>query len=196
MLLRGPPVPLSADIERGLLDGRMPQSMRAHRGTDAPVVIESGNFAHIYLTRDRKPMEAQELLSEYRNVVARASRHPDIGMVAVRRGDSAVALVKGGVYGPNEIANAPLANEFCKRAVADYLRELPHLRTAGDLVLFGEAVRPGATVGFAWEFGSHGGLTRTETRSMVCWPSSAPVDLSGLSHCVRLHQRLAGAYRA
>jgi hypothetical protein len=196
MLMRGPPVPLSEDLERGLLDGRAPQSLRAHRGTDTPVVIESGNFAHVYLTRDRTPMEAQELLSEYRNVVARASRHPDIGMVAVRRGDSAVALVTGGVYGPNEIAHAPLANEFCKRAVADYLRELPHLRTAGDLVLFGEAVRPGATVGFAWEFGSHGGLTRTETRSMVCWPSSAPVDLSGLSHCVRLHQRLAGAYRA
>ena len=107
-----------------------------------------------------------------------------------------MALVKGGVYGPDEIVNAPLASEFSRRAVADYLRELPHLRTAGDLVLFGEAVQPGATVGFAWEFGSHGGLTHTETRSMVCWPSNAPVDLSGLSHCVRLHQRLAEAYRA
>jgi hypothetical protein len=51
-------------------------------------------------------------------------------------------------------------------------------------------------VGFAWEFGSHGGLTRTETRSTVCWPSDAPMDLSGLSHCTRLHQRLAEAYRA
>jgi len=196
MLLRGPPVPLSPDIERALLDGRPGNLLRAHRGTDVPVVVESGNFAHIYLTRDRQPLEARELLAEYRDVVARASRHPDIGIVALRRGDSAVALVKGGVYGPEEIENAPLAAEFSKRAVADYLRELPHLSTAGDLVLFGEAVRPGGTVGFAWEFGSHGGLTRTETRSIVCWPRNAPVDLSGLSHCVRLHERLAGAYRA
>jgi hypothetical protein len=100
------------------------------------------------------------------------------------------------VYGPDEVARAPLAEEFSRRAVEDYLRELPHLRTAGDLVLFGEAVQPGATVGFAWEFGSHGGLTQTETRSTICWPSNAPVDLSSLSHCVRLHQRLSEAYRA
>ncbi|MDY7229668.1 alkaline phosphatase family protein [Hyalangium rubrum] len=196
MLLRGAPVPLSADVERGLLDGRSPLPVRAPRGTDAPVIVESGNFAHVYLTRDREPLEALELLSEYRDVVARASRHSDIGIVALRRGGGAVALVKGGVYGPDEVVHAPLASEFSKRAVADFLRELPHLRTAGDLVLFGEAVRPGTTVGFAWEFGSHGGLTLTETRSTVCWPSNAPVDLSGLSHCVRLHQRLAGAYRA
>ncbi|MBN1206124.1 MAG: alkaline phosphatase family protein [Myxococcaceae bacterium] len=196
MLLRGAPVPLSADVERGLLDGRAREPSRAPRGAGTPVVIESGNFAHVYLTREHVPLEALELLAHHREVLARATRHPDIGMVALRRGSSAVALVKGGAYGPKEIANAPLAEEFCRRAVADYLRELPHLRTAGDLVLFGEAVQPGTTVGFAWEFGSHGGLTRTETRSTVCWPSDGPVELSGLSHCVRLHQRLSEAYRA
>jgi hypothetical protein len=196
MLLRGAPVPLSPDVERGLLDGRAPGATRPPRGTDTPVVVESGNFAHVYLTREPAPLEAAELVAHHREVLARASRHPDIGIVAVRRGNSAVALVKGQVYGPDEVSNAPLAQEFCRRAVADYLRELPHLRTAGDLVLFGEAVQPGATVGFAWEFGSHGGLTRTETGSTVCWPSDAPVDLSGLSHCVRLHQRLSEVYRA
>jgi hypothetical protein len=195
MLLRGAPVPLSPDVERGLLDGRPPGNTRPPRGTDTPVVVECGNFAHVYLTREPTPLEATELLAHHREVLARASRHPDIGLVALRRGNSGVALVKGQVFGPDEVANAPLAEEFSRRAVADYLRELPHLRTAGDLVLFGEAVQPGATVGFAWEFGSHGGLTRTETRSTVCWPSDAPVDLSGLSHCTRLHQRLAEAYR-
>jgi hypothetical protein len=196
MLLRGAPVPLSPDVERGLLDGRAPGATRPPRGTDVPVVVECGNFAHVYLTREPTPLEAAELLAHHREVLARASRHPDIGLVALRRGNSAVALVKGQVFGPDEVVNAPLGAEFCRRAVADYLRELPHLRTAGDLVLFGEAVQPGATVGFAWEFGSHGGLTRTETRSTVCWPSDAPVDLSGLSHCTRLHQRLAEVYRA
>ncbi len=195
-LLRGPGVPLSPDIERGLLDGRPLGAARAPRGTDSPVVVESGNFAHVYLTREHTPLEAAELVAHHRDVLARASRHPDIGMVAVRRGNSAVALVKGGVYGPDDIASAPLAEEFSRQAVADYLRELPHLSTAGDLVLFGDAVAPGSTVGFAWEFGSHGGLTKTETRSTVCWPGDAPVDLSGLSHCVRLHQRLSEAYRA
>ena len=72
---------------------------------------------------------------------------------------------------------------------------LPHMSTAGDLVLFGQALPEGGTVGFAWEFGSHGGLTRTETDSFVCWPHSLPVDLSSLGHCTELHERLSSVYR-
>ncbi len=195
VLLGGEPLPLPEDVRRGLLDGReVPNTLEA-RPEQEPVVIEAGNFAHIYLTRERTPLEAAELVARHPEVVARAARNPDIGLVAMRRGNQAVALVKGGVYGANEVDQAPLSPEFSRQAVADFLRELPHMKTAGDLVLFGEAVQRGGTVGFAWEFGSHGGLTKTETRSMVCWPSDAPVDLSGLSHCAKLHQRLSEAYR-
>ena len=67
--------------------------------------------------------------------------------------------------------------------------------TAGDLVLFGEAVRKSGTVGFAWEFGSHGGLTSTETDSVVLWPSNAGLDLRGLSHSTQLYERLSEVYR-
>ncbi|ADO73582.1 Type I phosphodiesterase/nucleotide pyrophosphatase family protein [Stigmatella aurantiaca DW4/3-1] len=196
MLLRGPSATLPESVRRGLLDGRVPGPAGASGPPEVPMVIESGNFAHVYLTRRRQPLEARELLADHRDVLARASLHPDIGMVALRRGDSAVALVKGEVYGAGEMERAPLAEEFSRRAVANYLHELPFMPTAGDLVLFGEAVRPGATVGFAWEFGSHGGLTRTETCSTVCWPGEGPVDLSGLTHCVNLHQRLSEAYLA
>jgi hypothetical protein len=106
-----------------------------------------------------------------------------------------VAVIGGRVFGPEEIDSSPLAEEFSKRAVADLLRELPHMRTAGDLVLYGAAAEPGGTVGFAWEFGSHGGVTGIETKSWVCWPTDAPVDLSALSHSTQLHQRLSEVYR-
>ncbi len=195
LLLSGPPMPLSEDLRRGLLDGRAPLAVNPVQPAEEPVVIEAGNFAHVYLTRGRTPLEAAELVARHPDVVARAAGNPDIGMVAVRRGNSAVALVKGGVYGPDEVDRAPLSSEYSRRAVADFLRELPHMSTAGDVVLFGESVSAGGTVGFAWEFGSHGGLTNTETRSMVAWPADAPVDLSGLGHCVQLHERLSEAYR-
>jgi hypothetical protein len=195
VLLGGEPRPLPEDVRRGLLDGREAPGVSGPRPEEAPVVIEAGNFAHVYLTRERTPLEAAELVARHPEVLGRAVHNPDIGLVAVRRGNQAVALVGGGVYGPGEVERAPLSSEFSRRAVVDFLRELPHMKTAGDIVLSGQAVRRGGTVGFAWEFGSHGGLTNTETRSMVCWPSDAPVDLSGLSHCARLHQRLAEAYR-
>ncbi|MBI3183970.1 MAG: alkaline phosphatase family protein [Myxococcales bacterium] len=194
-LVDGPRLPLPAEVERGLLDGRrlVPGGPVQYR--DDPVVIEAGNFAHVYLSRGRSPLEAMELVRTHRDVLARAAALRDIGIVAVRRGASAAAIVGGGVYGPEEVDRAPMSAHFSRVAVADLLRELPHMGTAGDLVLFGEAHKPGGTVGFAWEFGSHGGLTHIETDSFVCWPADAPVDLSALGHVVRLHQRLSEAYR-
>jgi hypothetical protein len=189
------PGPLSEDVARGLCDGRpRPEADTTPRAPFTPVAIECGNFAHVYLTGERQPLEARELLARFPDVLARVTRSPEIGIVALRRGPSAVAVVKGGVYGPDELDHAPLSSEFSRRAVADFLRVLPSMTTAGDLVLFGEAVQRGGTVGFAWEFGSHGGLTRTEANSLVAWPANAPVDLSGLGHCVQLHERLAEAY--
>lgn len=194
-LTEGPPTPLDGDLARGLLHGREPLPIARPFPTDDPVVIEAGNFSHVYLTRSAPALEARELLARHPEVLARATRHPDIGIVALRRGHSAVALIRGGVYGPGEVASAPLSSEFSRRAVSDLLRELPYMPTAGDLVLYGEATHPSGTVGFAWEFGSHGGLTHTETDSVVCWPAEAPVDLRGLGHCVELHDKLSEVYR-
>jgi hypothetical protein len=195
ILLKGEVPPLSEDVARGLLEGRPHPVDTGGYAPSEPVVIESGNFSHVYLTRALQPLEAAQLVARHPEVIARATRHKDIGIVAMRRGNSAVAVIKGGVYGPEDIDSAPLSTEFSRRAVADFLRELPHMSTAGDLVLFGQAVDRGGTVGFAWEFGSHGGLTRTETSSIVCWPRELPVDLSGLSHCTQLHERLSEVYR-
>jgi len=187
--------PLPEDVVRGLRHGRpRPAPDTTPRAPFTPVVIECGNFAHVYLSGERRPLEAMELLSRHPGLLARVVNSPDIGLVALRRGNGAVALVRGGVYGVDSLERAPLSSEFSKRAVADFLRGLPTMSTAGDVVLFGEAVHRGGTVGFAWEFGSHGGLTRTEANSLVCWPAEAPLDLSGLSHCAQLHERLTAAY--
>jgi hypothetical protein len=196
-LLNGPPAPLLEGLERALLDGRdPPHAVPPTVARDEPIVIDAGNFAHVYLSpRDGTPLEAADLLARHREVLARAAMQRDIGIVALRRGQGAVALVQGQVYGPEDLARAPLSSEFSKRAVRDLLHELPHMPTAGDLVLYGEATHPGGTVGFAWEFGSHGGLTETETRSVVCWPTRAPVDLSSLGHVTELHERLSELYR-
>lgn len=194
MLLEGPSQEPGEPLRRGLLDGRTVQPA-GERHEDEPVVIEAGNFSHVYLTRGREPLEAMDLLTRFPDVLARVSRCTDIGIAMVRRGGSAVAIVQGEVYGPEEVDRAPLASEFSRQAVADMLRELPHMKTAGDLVLYGESVTPTGTVGFAWEWGSHGGLTTIETESALLWPAGGPVDLSGLSHCADLHWRLSEAYR-
>lgn len=194
-LLSGPDVPLPDDVVRALCAGRSrPERDSRPCKPFTPVVVECGNFAHVYLSGEREPLEARELLARHPDVLARAVRNPDVGLVAMRRGLSAVVVVQGGVYGPEDLARAPLSSEFSRRALMDFLRGLPAMKTAGDLVLFGQVLHRGGTVGFARELGSHGGLTRTEANSLVCWPADAPVDLSGLGHCVDLHDRLAEVY--
>ncbi|MCP3100092.1 alkaline phosphatase family protein [Myxococcus sp. K15C18031901] len=197
LLLEGASAGPSDDVVRGLCNGRAPPSPdTSPRAPFTPVISECGNFAHLYLTGAREPSEARALLARHPEVLGRATREPDLGIVALRRGGSAAAIIQGGVYGPDELERAPLSSEFSRRAVADLLRGLPSMTTAGDLILFGAAVRRGGTVGFAWEFGSHGGVTRTEAQSLVCWPADAPLDLSGLGHAAQLHERLAEAYLA
>lgn len=192
----GPSMKPSPDLVRGLLNGRQLEPRSPVQYREEPVVIEAGNFAHVYLTRSKEPLEAKELLAVHSEVLARVAALRDVGICALRRGTSAVAIIRGGVYGPEELDRAPLSSEFSRRAVADLLWELPHMKTAGDLVLFGDAHQAGATVGFAWEFGSHGGVTKIETESIVCGPREGPVDLSALSHSTQLYQRLSAAYRS
>jgi hypothetical protein len=195
------PIDVPAGVLRALADGRyvgsmaQPSASPAGAPGEARVVIEAGNFSHVYLSRARQPLEALEILARHPGVLARAVTHPDLAIVALRRGKGAVAVIGGGVYGPDELDAAPLAAGFSRRAVRDLLEELPRMPTAGDLVLYGQSLAPGGTVGFAWEFGSHGGLTTTETDSVVIWPAAAPLDLRGLSHSTQLHQKLSEVYR-
>ena len=193
-LLEGETAPLPpglvAQLQAGPAARPVPPAPRA-----APVVIEAGNFSHVYLSPGEPPLGATELLARYPEVVARAAASPHIGIVALRRGGGAVALVGGRAWTADEVGSAPLHPGFSRRAVEDLLRELPHMPTAGDLVLYGQCLDDGATVGFAWEFGSHGGLTRTETESLVAWPQAAPLELEDLGHATQLHARLGALYR-
>jgi hypothetical protein len=195
--LFGGPVPvLPGGLERQLLDGRTASSGEEEQAVpSSPVVIEAGNFSHVYLSRGATPLEAAAILARHRDVLSRAAASPHIGLVALRLGTGAVALVQGEAYTAETVGRAPLHPGFNPRAVEDLLRELPHMPTAGDLVLYGQCLDGGATVGFAWEFGSHGGLTRTETESLVAWPAAAPLELAGLGHSTQLHARLSDVYR-
>lgn len=187
---------VTPELERALLDGRPPGAPARERPEEAAEVVEAGNFAHVYLSRGSEPLEAADLLTpRYRDVLARVADNRDIGIAALRRGEGAVALVKGHVYGVDELHQAPLAEGFSREGLRDLLQELPHMKSAGDLVLYGDATAPSRTVGFAWEFGSHGGLTSTEVDSVILWPTDGPVSGEGLTRVTQLHERLAGAYR-
>ncbi|HLT29153.1 MAG TPA: alkaline phosphatase family protein [Myxococcaceae bacterium] len=190
----GEPAALPAALEAALRTGGASSAMPTGEAR-RPELVEAGNFAHLYVSPRETPLDADELLEgPHRDILARAALHPELGVVTVRRGAGAVALIGGRAFGPDALERAPLSPQFNVEAVRDLLLELPHMPTAGDLVLFGESTGPARTVGFAWEFGSHGGLTHAETDSLIVWPTDAPFRGSGLTHITDLHARLAEAY--
>jgi hypothetical protein len=195
-LQSAPVTPLREETRLALLGGRRPGGLLPRDGAlEKPLVVDAGNFAHVYAEGGKRPLDARELLARHPELLARAANARDVALAVVRQGEGAVALIDGQVFGPKTLHRAPLSDEFSRRAVGDLLEELPHMPNGGDLVLFGQAVGKGKTVAFAWEFGSHGGLTHTETDSVICWPAEGPVDLRGLTHSVQLHERLRAAYR-
>lgn len=159
-----------------------------------PVVVEAGNLAHVYLGNQGRALSASEILAANGEVLARAVNDPRVAFVAVRRHDHAVAVTREGIFTAEELTHARLPAPLSARAVAELLRELPRLPHAGDLVLHGAPAPNGGTVGFSWEFGTHGGVTAPETDSFVLWPSDAPAALNDLAHASELHGRLVNAY--
>lgn len=191
-LFNGPPARLSEELKRGLVNGHSHQPL--DKVPMAPMVVDAGDFAHVYLQGAKRPMEAAAVASKHPNILGHAVSAEEIGVVAMRRGDSAVAVIDGMPFGPSDLGTANLPSGYSRRAVRDLLEELPNMPNAGDLVLFGGAHQNG-TVSFSWEFGSHGGLMSAETESFICWPSDRNIDLSSLSHATQLHEKLAGLYR-
>lgn len=193
-LLEGVPAPLDPKLEEELLSLSPPTSKGLH-APRPPVVIEAGNFAHVYLASG-PALDAREIIEEHPSILSRAIAAKNIGIVTLRAGGKGVAVIHGRLYSADSVATAPLAAAFSKPALADYLRELPHLTTAGDLVLYGQATQRAGTVGFAWEWGSHGGLTNTEVDSSILWPTSAPLPFNGLTHSTQLYSQLYELYRS
>ena len=115
-LADGPPERLSESAERALLDGRAPLASDERNVT--PTVVDAGNFAHVYFDPKGTPLEAHELLARHPKALARCASHSDVGICALRRGDGAVALIRGGVYGPDELERAPLAEGFSRAGSA------------------------------------------------------------------------------
>lgn len=182
--------PLSKEVQRALLDGR--SCAPPAESPLAPVVVEVGGMAHVYLGATGRPLEAFELLVSHSRLLARVLADPYVGFVAVRRGTEAIGLTANSSFTADEVTQSSLPAGPSVRAVAELLRALPQMSNAGDLVVVGATTAEGV-VGFSWEAGTHGGVSSAETDSFVLWPTGA-VSLDSLGHAADLHRRLTERY--
>jgi len=156
------------------------------------VVIDSGNYAHVYLGRDG-PLDARRIVRDHAHVLSRALACPGIGVVAMRNGDGAIACAGGRILDPRDPSTLPRGVH--PRALRVFLEDLPKTPSAGDLVLFGSWLGD-ACVAFTREYASHGGLSPEETSIFLLHPAGMASELSGVSHGADLHPILSELYGA
>jgi len=181
----GPAPALPPAVER--LAGT-PGPRRPH---EPPVVIDCGNYAHVYLGGDRA-WDAAEIARLRADVLARALDCPGVGLVAMRSlRHGPIAFAGAGQIDPSRPGTIPKG--ATREGVAALLAELGRSPSAGDLLLCGSWFDD-ACVAFSWELSSHGGPSPEETGTFVLHPVGT--DPGRVAHGADLNVTLSALYGA
>ena len=79
------------------------------------------------------------------------------------------------------LASLPAFRGPRREILFDYVERLIGMRSAGDLVLYGNRGADEPAVAFAWEFGSHGGIGAGEIESFMIHPADAAFDFGAVT---------------
>jgi hypothetical protein len=161
---------------------------------DEAVCVEAGDIAHLYLGGERRALAEPEIARRFPRLLEVVTRCPAVGMVAARTDAGAVAYVRGRRFDLRDpgAARALELGYGGARALA-FVKSVAQLPSAGDLVVYGNGL-PGEDVAFAWEFGSHAGVSRDEVETFVIHPREVPYDFTRVSHGADLHDFLIDQY--
>jgi len=184
-LTEGPAPALPPAVER------LVGASGARRPHEPPVVVDCGNYAHVYLGGDRA-WDAAEISRMRSDVLSRALDCPGVGLVAMRSlRHGPIAFAGGRQVDPSRPDTIPKGAS--REGVAALLAELGRSPSAGDLLLCGSWFDD-ACVAYSWELSSHGGPSQEETETFVLHP--AGVDPGRVAHGADLHAILTALYGA
>ncbi|MGC4114414.1 MAG: cell envelope integrity protein TolA [Myxococcales bacterium] len=167
---------------------------QALRRLDEMEVVEAGDIAHVYLGREKRPLQLEEIRRRWPRVLALLVRSPSVGLVAARDGRGTAAWFRGERLDLSDPADAAkLDLGYGGARAAGFVHDVAQLPSAGDLVVYGNGL-PGPDVAFPWEFGSHAGIAQQEVETFVVHPARLSGELGHLAHGADLHDFLTGTY--
>ena len=123
------------------------------------MTAEAGDLAHVYFPDEGVPIDLEAVRQRHPGVLAALRECRAVGIVVVRNGRRGVAIVAGDELDlevPQEVARLPHPEPAL---LATYLSDLVSLPHSGDLVVLGWRGPDQVPVAYAWEFGSHGGVS-------------------------------------
>lgn len=147
---------------------------RLERRQSAEIVVcESGNLAHVYLTKLAGRADGEAIRAEYPRLIDGLADHPGIDFVLLRENDRPLVLSRRGRrwLDTGEVDGEDPLTKFPADA-ADHLRSIDRLPEAGDLVLNGRFdPADGSVISFEDLVGCHGGLGGRQLEPFLLTPA-------------------------
>ena len=157
-------------------------------------VIAAGPNAFVYFVDRGEPLLLEEIEQRFPGVADGISRMRGVGIVLARGADGPVCLWRGKRYGLADLGAGPFTGRPDLALVADGIRDLMAMPSAGDLVLYGLGA-PEGHVSYIAETGAHAGPTPEEMHTFVVAPPGVALP-SPVTHAVQLYPHFAAYQEA
>ena len=134
-------------------------------------MVSAGPNAFVYFLSDREAVALETLDRRFPGLADGISRSRGVGFVLARSAEGPVCLWRGKRYLVERERGGPL---FAGRAdgdlVAQGLRDLMAMPSAGDLVIYGHG-SPDGNISFIPELGAHAGPSADEMQTFIVCPA-------------------------
>src|SRR5499426_3039981 len=148
-------------------------------------VISAGPNAFVYFLDSPEPLTLEDIEKRFPALATAVSAAPGIGIVLIRSASGPLCFWRGRRYALDELRAGPFANRADVERVAEGIRDLMAMRSAGDLVIYGTAAE-GGDVSFISEIGAHAGPSPDEMQTFIIHPRGATVP-SPITHPTQLY---------
>lgn len=148
-------------------------------------VIAAGPNAFVYFLDADQPLTLEQVEQRFPGLADELSRSRGIGFVLARSAAGPVCLWRGKRYVVADEPAGPLAGRDDGPLVAQGIRDLMAMPSAGDLVIYGND-SPDGTISYVPEVGAHAGPSADEIHTFIVSPPGRSPS-SPITHPMQLY---------
>jgi hypothetical protein len=168
--------------------------IREARQQDGVRVVVAGPNAFVYFLDSDEPVPIEIIDRHAPTLVDDISRAKGIGFVLARSDGGPVCVWRGKRHHLAGGEPGPFAGRDDLPLVVEGIRDLMAMRSAGDLVIYGNQSTDG-NVSFIRELGAHAGPAAEELHTFIVSPPEAKVP-SPITHPIQLYEYFLAYQRA
>jgi hypothetical protein len=155
-------------------------------------VVAAGPNAFVYFADTKEPLELAEIESRFPGAALELSRHPGVGFLLARSANGPICLYRGRTFRLDEACSTgPFADREDRLVVAEGLRDLMQMPSAGDLVIYGTGAAAGH-LSYLPELGAHAGPAPEELHTFVLHPPTVTLPSPPLTRPSQLYAHFLG----